>query len=81
MRQRGYTAPIVALTAYAMTEDFQKCLAAGCNDYATKPIDRQRLLATVAPWADHGQTPDAARGRVFRNSFFAESVLPIVQGD
>ncbi|MCY2992051.1 MAG: PAS domain S-box protein [Planctomycetota bacterium] len=60
LRQQGYTAPIVALTAYAMTEDFQRCLAAGCNDYATKPIDRQRLLATVAPWTTRGQTPDEA---------------------
>ncbi len=43
-----------------MAEDCQKCLAAGCNGYATKPIDRQKLLATVAPWATRGRTPDAA---------------------
>ncbi|MCY2992916.1 MAG: ATP-binding protein [Planctomycetota bacterium] len=60
LRQRGYAAPIVALTAHAMAEDCQKCLAAGCNGYATKPIDRQRLLATVASWATRDGTPDAA---------------------
>ena len=50
LRKRGYTGPIVALTAHAMAEDCQKCLAAGCNDYLPKPFDRQRLLAAVAPW-------------------------------
>ena len=60
LRQRGYTAPIVALTAYAMAEDCQKCLAAGCNGYVIKPIDRQRLLATVASWAARGPTPNEA---------------------
>jgi CheY-like chemotaxis protein/HPt (histidine-containing phosphotransfer) domain-containing protein len=56
LRQRGYTGPIVALTANAMAEDCQKCLDAGCNGYVTKPIDRERLLATVAPWAALGRT-------------------------
>ncbi len=42
--------PIIALTAKAMKDDQEKCLAAGANDYIAKPLDVEKLLSLVRVW-------------------------------
>ena len=42
--------PIIALTAKAMKDDKKKCIDAGANDYITKPIDTDKLLALLRVW-------------------------------
>jgi PAS domain S-box-containing protein len=43
IRKSGYMTPIVALTANAMKDDQVKCMEAGCDDYMSKPINRNKL--------------------------------------
>ncbi|MFH1989077.1 MAG: response regulator [Pseudomonadota bacterium] len=42
--------PIIAITANAFVEDRQNCIAAGMNDYLTKPVDPDQLLVALDKW-------------------------------
>jgi CheY-like chemotaxis protein len=47
LRQEGWTLPIVALTAHALDGERGRCLDAGCDVFATKPINRRELIKLV----------------------------------
>jgi CheY-like chemotaxis protein len=48
LRARGFAEPIIAVTAYAMSEDRDECLALGCDEFFSKPIEWDRFLVKLA---------------------------------
>jgi len=50
IRQTDKKTPIIAQTAYAMGEDKNKCLKAGCNEFITKPFNAQSLIGIMNNW-------------------------------
>jgi two-component system CheB/CheR fusion protein len=47
LRARGFSKPILAVTAYAMSEDRQECIDRGCDDFISKPIEWDRFMVKL----------------------------------
>ncbi len=53
-RERSGRVPIIAMTAHSLPSDRDRCLAAGMDDYISKPVARQRLHEVISRWLSDG---------------------------
>ena len=56
LRQRGFDGPILALSAHANKSDIQQILEAGCNEYLSKPIQREELVRMVGSYLESSKS-------------------------
>jgi PAS domain S-box-containing protein len=62
LREEGYKGPIIALTAHAMASERDKCMQAGCDDFATKPLNKPKLLTLIAKYTQGHHLKASASG-------------------
>jgi PAS domain S-box-containing protein len=64
LRAQGYTMPIIAVTANAMKEEREQCLAAGMNDFLTKPFRVKDLVPVLKKWLPKDTAGESAKDPV-----------------
>lgn len=77
LRETGNKLPVVAMTAYVMDAEKEKCRAAGMNDYLAKPLDETRLKEILLKYLSGTIKPVAATDEINNNSF----LLQLAGGD
>ena len=73
--------PIIAMTAHAMVEERERCLAEGMNEHIAKPIDPALLYTTLQKWGGHALTPEAASGNAPDPATPAQRPTPVTVTD
>jgi signal transduction histidine kinase/CheY-like chemotaxis protein/HPt (histidine-containing phosphotransfer) domain-containing protein len=79
LRSRGFSNPIIAITAYALARDLKRCLEVGCNDFVTKPLVPGQLLNTLERWLGKQSqyakvAPEVGQGDASRDARFQKLV-------
>jgi signal transduction histidine kinase/DNA-binding NarL/FixJ family response regulator/HPt (histidine-containing phosphotransfer) domain-containing protein len=78
LREAGFEKPVIAVTAHAMRGDKEKCLAAGCDDYISKPINRKQLIKVLAEYL--GSQPQSLSQQVNHATSKVEQLSQMCRG-
>ncbi|MEE3326907.1 MAG: response regulator, partial [Myxococcota bacterium] len=82
LRELGFRSPIIAVTAYALSRDLKRAMAAGCNDFITKPLVPAQLIRKVGHWlssqGSHGKMEAKAEAPGISHMVNDEKFRPIL---